>query len=149
MSQIPDATQDMLNVFVGKWINHPENDGESLSGSTRYLWDMDDRWLLFESRLQLPNMPDYEVRGGVSFIADKGSYIAFAYNNMQSLISYDGYWQDNATLVFESTHPGARAQARIIYVIHPDGSITMQSQKRLDSGEYNTYFSTRMTPVNQ
>lgn len=144
----------LLDVFVGHWNNtgvvYPGRfgDGGTSTGSTIYHWDEYHVWLQYTSKLQLPGMGEYHVGGGVSYDDKADQYIAFAYNNMRSLLTYRGFWEDDHTLIFLSTFPHQNT-ARIVYQVSGKGDITMKSQALGDDGEYGTYFETMMTAAKE
>ena len=111
---------DKLDVFVGNWTNSGVvnagrfGDGGDISGNTFYHWDDKKIWLHYTSKFQMPGMGEYEVSGAVSYDDKADHYIAFAHNNMRSLLTYRGYWKDEQTLIFLSTFP-QKDTARIIY----------------------------------
>lgn len=137
-----------LDVFVGNWSNtgvvHAGRfgDGGECTGDTVYHWDNKRVWLHYTSTLQMPGMGEYEVSGAVSYDDKADHYIAFAHNNMRSLLTYRGYWEDDQMLIFLSTFPQADT-ARIIYTVAD--SIVMKSQSLGGDGDYLTYFETTMT----
>lgn len=139
-----------LDIFVGKWRNSGIveagrfGNGGECTGETVYYWDDKRVWLHYTSKLQMPGLGEYEVSGGVSYDDKSNHYIAFAHNNMRSLLTYQGYWDDNHRLIFLSTFPN-QDTARIVYVTSESGQITMKSQSLNEDGGYSTYFETTMT----
>ena len=157
-SQSRSPQERMLDVFVGDWNNTgqvlpgPFGPGGSVTGETRYHWDIDDKWLLYTSRLDLPDLGKYVVHGGVAFSKQNRKYDAYAINTLGSLLVYEGAWadqehpSDDATLVFTLVHPPPRGRARVVYRIRSDGSFKMMSENRSPAGKYVPYFETNFVP---
>ncbi len=128
--------EQRLAFFLGTWSNSgqvspgPFGPGGSVTGETIYHWDVGGRWLLYTSRLNLPQMGAYEVHGGVAYDSQAAKYAAFAVNSLDNLLVYDGEWTDDVTLVFTLVHPPPVGRARVIYRKLPNGSFTMTSGGR-------------------
>jgi len=144
----PDETR--LDCFVGEWTNTgtvfpgPFGPGGPVTGNTSYRWDLANRWLLYVSRLELPGLGSYEVRGGVTYNRQANRYDAYAINNLGSLLVYEGQWVDEATLVFTLVYPQPRS-ARVTYQRQPDGTTVMTSDRTSTDGSLETYFVTNLT----
>ncbi len=142
--------EERLNIFVGSWANTgklmpgPFGPGGSISGVSTYEWAINGKWLLYTSQLNLPGMGLYVVHGGVSYNSQIGIYAAYAANSLGNLIVYDGEWTDKAILTFINTYPKPTESARVSYQINPDGTITFTSDRRMEDGEFETYFRTDM-----
>jgi hypothetical protein len=137
-----------LEFFVGDWTNAGHvapgafGPGGPTTGETRYRWDVGGKWLLYQSRLELPGLGGYEVHGGVAHNARTGKYDAYAVNNLGNLLVYEGVWTDERTLAFTLVHPPSDSSARVIYRKLPDGSFTMASETAAEDGEFVAYFQT-------
>ena len=144
----PDEAR--LDCFVGEWTNTgtvfpgPFGPGGPVTGRTSYRWDLGNRWLLYVSRLELPGLGAYEVRGGVTYNRQANQYDAYAINNLGSLLVYEGEWTDKTTLVFTLVHPQPDS-ARVTYQEQPDGAIVMTSARASANGSFETYFVTDLT----
>ncbi len=139
-----------LDFLVGEWRNSgelkpgPFGPGGQIAGTTDYGWEMESNWLMYSSRLSLPGLGAYEVRGGVRFNRKAGRYEAFAVNSLGALLVYEGNWQDESTLVFVSLYPDPAGKARVIYQVMAVGKIRMTSESMNDEGVYEPYFITDM-----
>ena len=115
----------LLDGFVGDWRNsgivHPGRfgPGGAISGETRFHWQMQGRWLCFDSRLHLPGLGN--------------------------LLVYEGRLQEGDTLLFDQIHPAGAQRARVVYVLQGDGRLLMRSQTSADGATWSTYFETLMT----
>ena len=140
--------EERLGVFVGDWNNigkvfpGPFGQGGSVTGSSKYHWDLNGKWLLFASQLDLPGIGTYEVRGGVAFNPQSSKYDSFAFNSMGILIAYAGEWETKNRLVFTSTYP-QQDTARVVYKISTDGSFKMLSESKSEQEGYQVYFETK------
>jgi hypothetical protein len=136
-----------LELFVGDWTNvgHAApgafGPGGPTTGETRYRWDVGGKWLLYQSRLELPGLGGYEVHGGVAYNARTGKYDAFAVNSLGNLLVYEGVWTDDTTLAFTLVHPPADSLSRVVYRKLPD-AFTMASETTTGDGEFVAYFNT-------
>ena len=141
-----------LQVFVGRWRNTghlrpgPMGPGGPISGTTAYGWEMNGKWLLYTSRLDLPGMGPYEVRGGVTVRGTGDRYDAYAVNSLGDLMVYDGQWSDETALIFTLVHP-ASGKARVVYRVQPGGWIQMRSEQKDEKGHFVPYFETTMAPA--
>ena len=139
----------LLDDFVGAWRNRGTvypgrfGPGGDVSGETRFHWQMQGRWLCFESRLQMPGMGEYQVQGGVT-PDDDGGYRSWAANNLGNLLVYEGRLESDRRLVFEQIHPPAPQRARVVYTLPGDGRLLMRSEISADGGTWSTYFETIM-----
>lgn len=136
-----------LDFFVGTWqaVGRVEpgafGPGGPSHGETTYRWELGGAWLTYYSRLQLPGLGAYEVRGGVAVAGDAG-YRAFAFNNLGALLIYAGQWTTPAVLRFDATHPSSAADTqRVVYAKPPGGQIGMRSEKRGPDGAFVPYFA--------
>ena len=142
----------LLDGFVGNWRNsgivHPGRfgPGGAISGETRFHWQMQGRWLCFDSRLHLPGMGEYQVQGGVT-PDDGGGYRSWAANNLGNLLVYEGRLQESNTLLFDQVHPAGAQRARVVYVLQGDGRLLMRSETSADGAAWSTYFETLMERV--
>ena len=142
------AQEELLEFFVGDWSNSGHvspglfGPGGAATGVTSYQWDVGDKWLLYISRLELPGLGEYEVRGGVTFSDRVGKYDAYAINSLGNVLVYEGEWTDDATLVFMLVHPESRPPARVVYRKLPDGSFKMTAERASEEGEFAPYFET-------
>ena len=142
-------TPRLLDDFVGAWRNrgivHPGRlgPGGNVSGETRFHWQMQGRWLCFESRLQMPGMGEYQVQGGVT-PDDDGGYRSWAANNLGNLLVYEGRLESGQTLIFEQAHPAGAQRARVVYTLPGDGRLLMCSEISADGSAWSTYFETIM-----
>ncbi|MGD8794237.1 MAG: DUF1579 family protein [Anaerolineae bacterium] len=150
MSLQSRATEEQrLEFLVGEWHNSgqmspgPFGAGGPVTGETNYHWAVGGKWLLYVSRLELPGLGSYEVRGGVTFNSRAGKYDAYAINSLGNLLVYEGDWTDEATLVFTVVHPPPRDRARVVYHRLPDGSFKMTSETVSEEGEFVPYFEIR------
>ena len=140
----------ILDAFIGEWCNsgivHPGRFGQggSIRGRTRFCWQMQGRWLVFDSRLQMPGMGEYQVQGGVTPDAD-GSYRSWAANNAGNLLVYTGRLGAGRVLVFDQVYPQDSRQARVVYTWPGDGTLQMRSEASTDGRTWSTYFETSMT----
>ena len=117
--------------------------GGPISGTTDYGWEMNGKWLLYTSRLDLPVVGPYEVRGGVSVRSAGDRYDAYAVNSLGNLMVYEGQWSDETTLIFALTHP-TPGRARAVYRVLPDGSVQMCSEQKDEKGHFVPYFETEL-----
>ncbi len=144
-----------LDSFVGNWQNtgtvYPGRFGPGgpSTGATTYRWDLDGRWLVYDSRLNLPGMGVYQVQGGVSYDRQAGKYRAFAFNNLGVLLVYDGRWEGDSRLVFDLVHPPPEGGSRVVYIQNLDGSIQMNSETSTDGVNYQPYFETTLSRVSE
>ena len=144
----PDEAK--LDCFVGDWQNSgtvfpgPFGPGGPVTGETNYHWDLGSKWLLYVSRLELPGLGTYEVRGGVTYNQHANRYDAYAINNLGSLLVYEGEWTDDTNLVFTLVRPQPGG-ARVTYQEQPDGAIVMTSARASTDGSFETYFETSLT----
>ena len=140
----------LLDEFVGAWHNcgvvHPGRfgPGGEISGETRFHWQMQGRWLCFDSRLQLPGMGEYQVQGGVTR-NDDGSYRSWAANNLGNLLVYNGRLEQETRLIFDQVHPVGEQRARVVYSLPGDGRLLMRSENSADGRTWSPYFETIMT----
>lgn len=138
--------EEMLEFLVGKWNNSghmspgPFGPGGPAAGETSYHWAVGDKWLLYVSRLELPGLGRYEVRGGVAFNHRVGKYDAYAINSLGNLLVYEGEWRDETTLAFMLVYPPPRDRARVVYHKLSDGSFKMTSENASEEGEFVPYF---------
>lgn len=145
------AEELRLDFLLGDWraagVVHPGRfgPGGASTGTTSYRWELDDKWLLYTSRLLLPGLGLYEVRGGLSHDSNAGLYHAFAFNNLGILLIYTGAWESETRLVFTLTHPPALEKARVVYVKSPDGSVQLISESSVDGVTYQAYFETTLS----
>jgi len=145
----PEETR--LDFLVGPWqaagVVHPGRfgPGGTCTGDAEYRWDLRGKWLTYTSRLTLPGLGLYEVRGGVAYDPRAGRYRAFAFNNLGVLLAYDGAWEDDARLVFYVAYPDAREKSRIAYTRLADGSVQLVSESAADGVRYEAYFETMLT----
>lgn len=141
--------QRLLEGFVGAWRNsgivHPGRfgPGGEVSGETRFHWQMQGRWLCFESRLQMPGMGEYRVQGGVT-LDEGGGYRSWAANNLGNLLVYQGRLEGGRTLVFDQVHPAGAQRARVVYTLPGDGRLLMRSENSADGSVWSLYFETIM-----
>ena len=140
-----------LNIFVGSWRAEGQVEpgsfgpGGPVHGSTAYRWGLEGAWLTYTSRLQLPQLGTYEVRGGLA-VAGDAQYRAFAFNSMGVLLAYNGRWETPTTLRFDATYPAAAVGVqRVSYERLPRGQIEMRSEKKGDGGVYEAYFAIILT----
>jgi hypothetical protein len=142
-----------LEFFVGDWTNTGQlkpgalGPGGPVAGDTRYRWDVGGRWLVYQSRLELPGLGAYEVHGGVAHNAQTGIYDAYAVNSLGNLLVYQGAWADDTTLAFTLVHPPSDSLGRVVYRKLPGGSFTMSSESAGDDGEFVAYFETEFLPA--
>jgi hypothetical protein len=140
------AGEEMLEFLVGQWNNTghmspgPFGPGGPAVGETNYHWAVGDRWLLYISRLELPVLGNYEVRGGVAFNCQLGRYDAYAINSLGNLLVYEGTWTDDNTLVFMLVHPPPCDRARVVYHRLTGGSFKMTSENASEEGQFEAYF---------
>lgn len=141
--------KDRLQVFVGQWRNSgqllpgPMGAGGPISGTTEYAWEMGGTWLMYTSRLDLPGVGPYEVRGGVTVRGKGDRYDAYAVNSLGNLMAYEGQWSDETTLVFTLTYP-TPGRARVVYRVLTGDAIRMTSEQKDDTGRFVLYFQTDM-----
>ena len=141
----------LLDAFAGDWRNsgivHPGRfgPGGSISGETNFRWQLQARWLCYDSRLELPGMGAYQVQGGVGPNEPAGLHRAWAANNMGNLLVYEGRLEDGTRLVFDQIHPPSPQRARVIYTLPGDGRLLMSSETSADGVTYTPYFETTMT----
>jgi hypothetical protein len=134
---------------VGNWqsagqiYSGPFGPGGASTGTTTYHWELNGKWLMYTSSLNLPGLDAYEVRGGVAYNPKSQKYDAFAFNNLGALLVYDGYWEDESRLIFNRTHPPGRSRA--VYIKLPDGKIQMNSENSQDGVSYEAYFETTLS----
>jgi hypothetical protein len=142
--------ESLLDFLLGEWVNTGEvtpgafGPGGPVTSSTNYAWEIGNKWLIYDSTLDLPGLGPYEVHGGVGFNPEMGAYQAFAVNSMGNLMLYRGHWEDASTLVFMLTNPGAEGSARVVYEKQSDGSVHMGSDHLIENGHYESYFTTKM-----
>jgi hypothetical protein len=105
---------------------------------------MGGKWLVYTSRLDIPGMGEYEVRGGVAYNGQTSRYDAFAFNTLGRLIVYEGLWTDPTTLVFTQSHPPPGGRSRIVYRILSGDLIHMRSERITEGGDWEAYFDTEM-----
>ncbi|MDD9957079.1 MAG: hypothetical protein OXP68_12770 [Anaerolineaceae bacterium] len=104
-SSVTMPDRSVLEEFVGAWRNrgivYPGRfgPGGDVSGETRFHWQMQGRWLCFDSRLQMPGMGEYQVQGGVT-LDDDGGYRSCAANNPGNLLVYEGRLEGGQALTF-------------------------------------------------
>jgi hypothetical protein len=140
-----------LDFLLGDWratgIVHPGRfgPGGASTGTTTYRWELDNKWLLYTSRLHLPSLGLYEVRGGVTYDRQAGLYHAFAFNNLGVLLIYTGTWESETQLVFTLTHPPAQEKARVVYLKSRDGAVQLISESSSDGLTYQAYFETTLS----
>jgi len=145
--------EEMLDIFEGTWKNTGHmitgsfGPGGKITGTTSYSWEIGGKWLQYTSRLELPGLGYYEVQGGVVFNHQTGKYDAYAINSFGNLMVYQGDWSDDTTLVFTLIHPAPVGSARIVYQKHPDGTIRMYSDRKIENSGFETYFETDMLPA--
>lgn len=143
-------TARLLDGFVGDWRNSGVvhrgrfGPGGEVSGETRFHWQMQGRWLCFDSRLQLPGMGAYQVQGGVT-LDDDGGYRSWAANNLGNLLVYEGRLEGGDTLFFDQVHPAGSPRARVVYVLPGDGRLLMRSEVSTNDESWTPYFETTMT----
>ena len=151
---IKTPEEEMLDLFVGHWQNTghltpgPFGPGGEITGTTSYGWGVGGKWLQYTSLLILPGLGNYEVHGGVVYNSQIGKYDDYAVNNLGALMIYQGEWTGDTMLVFTLTYPVPAGGARVVYRKLPGGSIRMCSDRKTESGEYETYFETEMKQVN-
>ena len=156
MSEAGDRTaaEILLDSFVGNWHNagvmQPGRFGAGgdISGETCFRWQLQARWLCFDSRLELPGMGAYQVQGGVAWDDDAGLYRSWAANNLGNLLVYEGRLEDGPSLVFDQIHPPGEWRARVVYTlpgVPGDGRLLMRSETSADGLSYTPYFETTMT----
>ena len=148
------AEERKLDVFVGNWENegvvHPGRfgSGGKSTGKTTYQWEMNGKWLMYDSRLQLPEMGAYQVKGGVSYDAQTGTYRAFAFNSLRIHLVYEGYWENETHLIFDLTHPApSQGGSRVVYILFSDGTFQMNSESSDDGENYSPYFETKFRAI--
>ena len=147
-SQTKSVEEETLEFFFGDWNNSghvspgPFGPGGPTTGKTSYHWDVRGRWLLYDSRLELPGAEGYEVYGGVRFNGRVGKYDAYAINSLGNLLVYEGEWTDDATLVFTLVYPKSQRRARVVYRKLPDGSFKMTAENASEEGKFLPYFET-------
>ncbi|MCY3719420.1 MAG: DUF1579 family protein [Anaerolineaceae bacterium] len=139
----------LLDEFVGAWRNrgivYPGRfgPGGDVSGETRFHWQMQGRWLCFDSRLQMPGMGEYQVQGGVT-LDDDGGYRSWAANNLGNLLVYEGRHEGGQSLIFDQVHPPGAQRARVVYTLADDGRLLMRSENSADGSAWSVYFETVM-----
>lgn len=99
---------------------------------------------MYKSELNLPGFGAYEVTGGVSFDSKRSCYFAFAANSMGNLLIYDGSWEINSSLVLVQVFPLPGGLTRVRYQKSDDGSVWMFSDRKSESGDFETYFKTKL-----
>lgn len=140
----------LLDGFVGDWRNSGVvhrgrfGPGGEVSGETRFHWQMQGRWLCFDSRLHLPGMGEYQVQGGVA-VAEDGGYRSWAANSLGVLLVYEGRLEAGDTLLFDQVHPASDSRARVVYALPGDGTLLMRSEVSADGETWSAYFETTMT----
>jgi len=141
-----------LDFLEGLWTNTGTvaagafGPGGPVSGITVYRWEIGNAWLVYKSTLKLPGLGKYEVSGGVSYDSRRSRYIAYAANSMGNLLIYDGSWESDSSLVFLQVFPEPGGLARIRYQKIDDRTIRMLSDRKTETGEFETYFETNMEP---
>jgi hypothetical protein len=141
-----------LAFLEGSWVNTgnvaagPFGPGGEISGCSVYRWDLGKAWLTYKSELDLPGFGAYEVSGGFSFDVKRTCYIAFAANSMGNLLTYDGHWENDSSLIFLQVFPLPGGLARVRYLRSEDGTVRMFSEKRSEAGDFEAYFETTMKP---
>jgi len=140
----PTASPDeRLAFLVGCWQTaNRATDGDQVTtsaGIASYHWDLDNAWLLFESRIGGPGPGNYEVRGGVTTSA-AGGYRAFAYNNIGYLIEYEGVWESDSRLVFNALRTAPGQGSRVVYERLAGGDIRLLSERQGPDGSFAAYF---------
>ena len=142
-----------LTFLEGSWVNTgnvgagPFGPGGEISGGTVYSWNINNTWLMYKSELILPGFGEYEVTGGVSFDSKRSCYIAFAANSMGNLLIYDGSWEDNSSLVLMQVFPLPSGLTRVRYQKSDDNTIWMFSDRKSETGSFQTYFETTLKPI--
>ncbi len=139
----PALPDERLAFLVGEWrtTNRMYENGHTTEsvGTARYRWDLDNTWLVFESRIGGEKSGHYEVRGGVARLP-AGGYRAFAYNSLGFLIVYEGAWEGDTRLVFTALGTEAGKGSRVAYEKLATGGVRLLSQRQLPDGSYFTYF---------
>jgi hypothetical protein len=144
------AEEAQLDFLLGDWqatgVVHPGRFGPGgpSTGTSHYRWELDHKWLMYTSRLHLPGLGLYEVRGGVTYDSRAGVYQAFAVNNLGVLLVYTGVWESETRLVFTLIHPPAQEQARVVYLKSSDGTVQLISESSPDGVRYQAYFETTL-----
>lgn len=150
--QVQQFALQKLTFLEGSWVNAgnvtagPFGPGGAISGNSYYSWNINNTWLLYRSELNLPGSGAYEVTGGISFDPRRSCYIAFAANSMGNLLTYDGSWEDNSSLVLLQVFPLPGGSSRVRYQKSDDGTIWMFSDRKSEAGDFETYFETTMRP---
>jgi len=140
-----------LDFLVGEWraegTVYPGRFGPGgpTTGTAEYAWALDGKWLLYTSRLLLPGLGPYEVRGGVALNPRADRYDAFAYNTFGVLLAYTGAWEVETRLVFDLAYPAAGEKARVVYVREAGGAVRFISEAEAEGGGFAPYFETRFT----
>ncbi len=153
MNETSERSQEerLLDGFVGDWRNsggvHPGRfgPGGDISGETRFSWQLHERWLCFDSRLQLPGMGAYQMQGGVTWDAGAGLYRSWAANSLGILLVYGGRLEGETRLIFDQIHPSSPQRARVVYTLAGDGRLLMRSETSADGVSYAPNFETVMT----
>jgi len=141
-----------LDFLEGHWDNTGNispgqfGPGGAVSGSTVYRWDIGNVWLVYKSVLKLPGLATYVVSGGFSYDSGRSSYLAYAANSIGSLMTYEGSWKSDSSLVFLQAFPEPGGLARIRYRKLDDGTVQMLSDRKTKGGGFETYFVTDMKP---
>ena len=148
-TRVRTPAERLLDAFVGDWRNSGSvqpgrfGPGGSISGKTSFRWQLHERWLCYDSRLQLPGMGAYQVQGGVGRDDIAGLYRAWAANNMGNLLVYEGRLEDGTRLVFDQVHPPSPQRARVIYTLPDDGRLLMSAETSADGLTFTPLTSRR------
>lgn len=147
MPPVGGPDDNKLSFFAGKWkasvrmIGPGATPASTAAGEATYRWDVGRRWLLYESRFDLPGVGPYEVNGSVGYDEESKRYRAWAFNSLGVVIEYWGAWEDDVTLVFTST----TNTGRVVYTRQPDGSVRLVSDRQRGDGTFETFFESVMT----
>lgn len=149
-TSVRSQEERLLEGFVGDWRNsglvYPGRfgPGGDISGETCFRWQLHERWLCFDSRLQLPGMGAYQVQGGVTWDGAAGQYRSWAANSLGILLVYKGRLEGETRLVFDQIHPSSPQRARVVYTLAGQGRLLMRSETSTDGVSYSPYFETVM-----
>ena len=146
----PPPEQRRLDFLVGAWettdtvLPVAGFTSGTAHGVIRYAWSVGRRWLVYDFQTTLPGLGAYVVHGAAAFDPRLGRYRAVVVNNLGDLLTYEGSWADDSTLVFDLTGGAPGRNARVSYVRSAAGEVRLTSERGTTSGAYEAYFVTRL-----
>ena len=141
MTKLQTTYLEKLEFLVGNWSTNDfiypgfVGPGGTANGEVDFGWEMNDLWLAFSLKTELPGTGDYQVNGRMGYNTQAGYYQTVSWNSMNRMYTYRGDWKNSNELVYHLVHPKQRDNLWIIYEKITENKIHKSLEMRDGNGK--------------